>query len=221
MMINKDTENKERGYLVEDGVTHNSAISDADVVPILGSIPQGTTSLTRLGDRVKPKSLIVSGVVGLNPDYNPDNKQLLVTVLILQAKDKKTNALVAAGAGLADLLKPNIAGTEQVPFDGSTMRSTFPINTDKFRVHYHLKRVLSPGTLAMGPREFDHFRFVKIISSKSMPASLTWDEGTGDDCNNFAPFLVVGYSYLDGTAPDVANRRLITHISSTFQFEDA
>lgn len=221
MMINKDTENKRRGFLVEDGVTHNSAISDADVVPLLGSIPQGTTSLTRLGDRVKPKSLTVRGIIGLNPEYNPDNLPLLVSVYILQCKDKKTNTLVAAGAGMAYLLRPNIGGTEQVPFNGNTIESTYPVNDDKFKVLFQKKYRLAPGTIAMGPREFDHIRFSKTIKSSQMPASLTWDEGTGDDCNNFAPFLVIGYSYVDGRAPDTVGRRLITHISSEFNFEDA
>ena len=59
----------------------------------------------------------------MNPDYNPNNKPMIVTVMILACKDKKTNALVQAGAGMADLLKPNIGGTEQVPWDGTTIRS--------------------------------------------------------------------------------------------------
>jgi len=214
------SENKTVGYNVESNVVHNGPISDADVVPILGSIQSGTESNQRIGDRVKPKSLRVRGVIGLNPDYNPNNKPMIVTVMLLACKDKKTNALVAAGAGLADLLKPNINGSEQVPWDGSTLRATYDINTEKFRVHMAKQFRIAPGSLAGGTREFDFVKWTHRFKSSKMPASLTWDEGTGDDCNNFAPFLVIGWCYTDGTATDV-QPRLISNCSSEFTFEDA
>lgn len=219
-MIGKEAENKTRGFIVENNVVHNAPISDADVAPILGSIPEGTGSLERLGDRVKPKSLGVSGVIGLNPDYNPNNKPMIVTVMILAAKDKKTNALVAAGAGMADLLKPNIGGTEQVPWDGTTLRSNFLVNKEKFRVYYQKQFRIAPGSLAGGTREFDFVRWAYVFDSKNMPASLTFDEGTGDDANNFAPFVVTGWCYTDGTAPDVVPR-LVSNTFSQLSYEDA
>ena len=109
--IARQTENKMRGFNVEQNVVHNSAIADADVVPILGSIPEGTGHNERIGDRVKPKSLTLRGIVGLNSENNPNNKPMIVSVYVLACKDKKTNALVTAGAGMADLLAPNIGGT--------------------------------------------------------------------------------------------------------------
>jgi len=218
-MIGKEAENKQRGYIVENGVVHNSPISDADVVPVLGSIPEGTASNERLGDRVRPRSLTVRGVVGLNPDNNPNTKPMIATVMILSCKDKKTNALVTAGAGLADLLKPNIGGSEQIPWDGSTQRSTYPINTDKFKVHYARQFTIAPAAAGGENRHLDFKRWKYRF--KSMPAALTWDEGTGDDCNNFAPFIVTGYCYTDGSAPDIASPRLISNTSSVFTYEDA
>jgi len=219
-MIGKEAENKTRGFILENNVVHNAPISDADVVPVLGSIPEGTSSLERLGDRIKPKSLGVSGVIGLNPDYNPNNKPMIVTVMILSAKDKKTNALVTAGAGLADLLKPNIGGTEQVPWDGTTLRSNFVINKEKFRVYYQRQFRICPGSLAGGTREFDFVKWAYVFEQKNMPASLTFDEGTGDDANNFAPFVVTGWCYTDGSAPDVVPR-LVSNTFSQLSYEDA
>ena len=219
--IARQTENKMRGFNVEQNVVHNSAIADADVVPILGSIPEGTGHNERIGDRVKPKSLTLRGIVGLNSENNPNNKPMIVSVYVLACKDKKTNALVTAGAGMADLLAPNIGGTEEVPFDGTTLRSTYPVNTDKFRVYYQKKFRIAPGTLATGTREYDFFKWGYTFKSSRMPASLTWDEGTGDDANNFAPFLVIGYSYTDGTAPDVVATRLINNTYAEFHYEDA
>lgn len=204
--------------MVEQNVLHNAPITDGDVVTIVGSIPEGTASNERLGDRVKPKSLRVRGVLSLNPDYNPNNKPMIVTIMILACKDKKTNALVTAGAGLADLLKPNIGGTEQVGWDGTTFRSTFPVNTGKFKVYYQKQMVLAPGSLGSGTREFDLRRWKYTF--KDLPASLTFDEGTGDDANNFAPFLVTGWCYADGSAAD-ATPRLLTNVSSVLSYEDA
>lgn len=217
-MIGREAENKIRGFQLEQNVLHNAPITDADVVPIVGSIPEGTGSLERLGDRVKPKRLTVRGVIGLNPDYNPNNKPMIATVMILSCKDKKTNALVTAGAGLADLLKPNIGGTEQVSWDGTTLRSTFPVNQGKFKVHYSKQFRIAPGSLGGGTREFDFAKWKYTF--KSMPASLTWDEGTGDDCNNFAPFLVIGWCYTDGSATDLVPR-LVSNSFSQLSYEDA
>jgi len=222
--MGREVENKTRGFILENNVLHNAPISDADVVPVLGSIPDitagGPSSMSRLGDRIKPKSLGVSGVIGLNPDYNPNNKPMIVTVMILSAKDKKTNALVTAGAGMADLLKPNIGGTEQVPWDGSTLRSNYVINKEKFRVYYQRQFRICPGSLAGGTREFDFVKWSYVFEQKNMPASLTWDEGNGDDCNNFAPFVVTGWCYTDGSATDVTPR-LVSNTFSQISYEDA
>lgn len=218
-MIGKDAENKTRGWQVENNVLHNSSISDADVVPLVGSIPEGTGSNERLGDRIKPKSLRVRGVIGLNPDYNPNNKPMLVFVSLLSCKDKKTNALVQAGAGMADLLKPNIGGTEQVPWDGTTLRSTFPLNTEKFRVYYAKQFRIAPGSLAGGTREFDYIKWKYDFSQ--LPANLTWDEQNGDDANNFAPFLVIGWCYTDGTPGTDLQSRIVSHCTAVLSYEDA
>lgn len=218
-MIGKEAENKTRGFNVENGVLHNGPISDADVVPIVGSIPEGNASNERLGDRVKPKSLRVRGVIGLNPDYNPNNKPMIATVYILSCKDKKTNSAVAAAPGLADLLKPNIGGTEQIPWDGTVQRSTYPVNAEKYRVHYQRQFRIAPGSLGGGTREFDFVKW-KYSFKTGLPASLTFDEQNGDDANNFAPFMVVGWCYTDGTLPD-ATPRLISHVSSVLSYEDS
>lgn len=218
--MGKEVENKTRGFVVEQNVLHNAPISDADVVPLCGSIPEGDASNERHGDRVKPKSLFVSGVIGLNPDYNPNNKPMIVQVMILAAKDKKTNSLITASAGMADLLKPNIGGTEQVNWDGTTFRSNFLVNTEKFRVYYSKQFRIAPGSLAGGTREFDFAKWAYAFDSKHMPASLTFDEGNGDDANNFAPFLVTGWCYTDGTAPDL-QPRLVSNTFSQLSYEDA
>lgn len=218
-MIGKEAENKTRGFNLESNVIHNPSIADVDVVPVLGSIPEGTGSLERLGDRIKPKRLSVRGVIGLNPDYNPNNKPMIVTVMILAAKDKKTNAAVQAGAGMAFLLKPNIGGTEQVAWDGSTLRSNYPVNTEKFKVYYRKQFRIAPGSLAAGPREFDFAKWKYTF--KDLPASLTYDAETGDDANNFAPFLVTGFCYTDGTVGGIGDVRLVSNSFSQLSYEDA
>lgn len=218
-MIGKDAENKERGFILEQNVVHNAPITDADVVPIVGSIPEGTASNERLGDRVKPKSLVVRGIISTNPDYNPNNKPMIVSIFVLGCKDKKTNALVQAGAGMADLLKPNIGGTEQIPFDGSTLATTYPVNDGKFRVYHHEQRLLAPGSAGAGTREYEAIRWSYWF--KDLPASLTFDEGAGDDANNFAPFVVIGYSYADGTVGETLQTRVITNTFSQLRYEDA
>lgn len=220
-LISKNMENKTRGFILEQNVVHNAAITDADVIPIVGSIPEGNSSLERDGDRIKPKSLVVRGVISTNPEFNPDNKPMFVHVYILSAKDRKTNALVAAGVGTADLLKPNIGGTEQVAFDGSTQRGLYPINTEKFRVYYQTRLLLAPGSAGAGTREFEALRWRYVFTQSNLPASLTFDEANGDDANNFAPFLVIGWTYADGTLPNALQTRVISNSFAQLTFEDA
>lgn len=218
-LISKNMENKQRGFILEQNVVHNAPITDADVVPIIGSITEGNSSLERDGDKIKPKSLVVRGVISTNPAYNPDNKPMFVHIYILTAKDRKTNALVQAGVGMSDFLKPNIGGTTQVAFDGSTQRGMYPVNSEKFKVYYQTRLLLAPGSAGAGTREFEALRWRYVF--KSLPASLTFDEANGDDPNNFAPFLVIGYTYADGTVGETLQTRVISNAFSQLTFEDA
>lgn len=222
-MIARQSENKAIGWNVEANVQHNSAIGAADCEPLVQQIAQGTTSQTRQGDRVKPKSLKVSGVVSFNNDDCTTSQNIYVRVVIAAQKNIKVGNDVAAGSvDTAHLLRPALAGGAEVAFSGTTMNLNYPINRDLFRVYYDRTFKLASGVVTGGSVETQplyskrwSYRF------KQLPASLTYDAGNGDWANNFAPFVAIGYAFSDGSSPDTVTTRIISNTYSLLEFEDA
>lgn len=224
-MIARNAENKRVGFQVETGVTHNSAISGADCEPLVQQITpindnntQSTTTM-RIGDKIKPKRLTVKGVVSLRPENaNSTAQDIYVRVVIASQKSIKVGSQVLAGNVDANrLLKPGFATDDQVQFAGETEELSYPINTDAFKVYYDkifkLHSATDGSAIPVYSKRWS-YRF------KTLPASLTFDDGNGDWPNNFAPFVAIGYAYADGSGPDVLTQKLITHTTSFLEFED-
>jgi len=222
-MIAKGTENKRVGYIVENAVVHNSAITSADCEPLIGEIVQGTDSFNRIGDKVKPKSLLVKGTIALNGGVTGGFTRvpLQVRVMILSAKDVKVGAQILAGSiDTAHLLEPNIAIANEVDYSGTTVNALFPVNRDAYRVYYDKTFTLC-GPEPEGTEAVTKFCANWSYRFKKMPSQLTFDNGNGDWANNFAPFLAIGYSYPDGSSPDSLTRRLVSTCYARLDFEDA
>lgn len=219
-MINKEIENKEVAWRVDDNL-HNSAIQATECYSIIKDIPEGLDGESRVGDRIKPKSLKVWGDVCINPGYNPDTRVMYVRVIMASQKNTKQSAPGAvAGIDTAHLLRPAIAGASETNFDGSLTNLRYPVNTNKFRVYHDKIYKLIPTSTASGfPLLQAQFSLKKVF--KQLPATLTFDEGAGDYPNNFAPFLAVGYCYADGGVPDTLNQRIQTKFWSQLTYEDA
>ena len=87
-MISRDAENKLIGNVVELDVSHNSAIGSADCEPVIMEIQPidstvGSTARQRIGDKIKPKSLKVKGVLSFNSAYLAGTPDIYARVLIL------------------------------------------------------------------------------------------------------------------------------------------
>lgn len=229
-MIARNNENKLIGFQVETDVAHNSGIGSADCEPVLTQIvpidsATGSTAQQRIGDRVKPKSLKVKGMLAFDTDAMNTNQSIYVRVLILSQKNLKTGAAVlAGGVDTARLLRPGYAGADQISYTGTAQNVSEPINTDLFRVYYDKVIRLTAANVSSGAVEtmpVSTARWSYTFKEGKLPASLTFDEGNGNWANNFAPFLAIGYSFADGTAPDTITTRLVSNVSSFFTFEDA
>lgn len=219
-MISKDAENKEAGWRIDDNL-HNSAITAADCYSVIQDIGEGTGGSERLGDRIKPKSLVVRGDIHINPGYNPDTRVMYVRVIIASQKNVKQSAAGALPIDADHLLRPALTGgPTETNFNGQIAALRYPVNDNKFRVYMDKVFKLVPTAAASGfPLVQSQFSFTKKF--KQLPASLTYDEGGGDFCNNFAPFVAVGYCYADGGVPDTINQRVQTHIWSKLTYEDS
>jgi len=221
-MISKGAENKIIGNKVEDGVTHNSAIGSADCYPLVPEIAQGVTAMNRIGDRVTPKRLKVSGVLSINPEQGTnDLGDFYARIVIATQKDIKVGSGVTGHVDTGALLRPGFdtAGNDQVPFLGNTMELNYPINKDKF--HVYLDKVVKfKMTKSLSQDTWDAYSYRWSYTFKKLPASLTFDEGNGNWPNNFAPFIALGYAYSDGKSPDTIQLKLIHNCFSQLSFED-
>jgi len=223
--IARNTENKLVGWKVEGNVNHNSAISAADCLPVIGLITQGTSSQERIGDRIRPKRLKVSGVLSLATTGNNTSQNLYARIVILSQKDIRVGSTVLGGAvDTAHLLRPGYLSADQKSFDGLTMDLNEPVNRDKFRVYMDkVVKIVPIYTLTanQGTSPLPQISYRWSYTFKQLPAALTWDDGNGDWANNFAPFLGIGYAYSDGTSPDVVSTKLISNVNAMLEFEDA
>jgi len=227
-MISSKAENKLIGTQVEANVLHNSAISAADCEPVIMEVQPldasvGSTAQQRIGDRISPKSLKVRGLLSLNFDTTPpvSRADIYARVIIASQKDVKTGAQVLGGSvDTAALLRPGFGATaDQVPFNGHPQELLYDINKDKFRVYYD-KVIKFTQVAETSVEAIPRYSARWSYSFKKLPASLTYDENNGDWCNNFAPFVCIGYAYSDGTAADVVGTKLRSNIYSQLQFED-
>lgn len=228
-MLARNMENKVVGWKVEDGVNHNSAISSADCEPIVGEITpidsaSGNTSQQRMGDRIKPKSLVVKGVVSFNTSIPPTGQEsYYVRVIIASQKSIKVGSQVLGSAVDTNrLLHPGFAGVgvDQAPFTGDTMELHYPVNKNLFKVY--MDKIIkldppAPGSVEAVPTFSKRWSY----RFKSLPSTLTFDEGNGDWANNFAPFVAIGYAFSDNTSPDVITTHIRSNVFSQLEFEDA
>lgn len=222
-LIARETENKMVGARIETNVLHNSAIGGADPRAVIPQVTQGVASYQRIGDKIKPKSLVVKGILAPSAEQ-PDNQPLYVRVLILAQKSIKVGQFVNGGnVNVDQLLRPNsaVAPNDQIAYSGTTHNINDPVNTDLFRVYMDKTILLCPvdqtkstETLQASVRRWKY-------TFKKLPSTLSFDEANADWPNNFAPFVAVGYAYADGTSPDVIQLRVNSTIDSYLTFEDA
>ena len=177
-IVNRNTENKQVGNRIEVAVAHNSAMATADCLSVLPQISQGASAYERLGDKIMPKSLRVQGVVSLD-DTQPDERDLYVRICILAQKNIKVGAVINGGAvDVSHMLEPAIAGTaEEIQYTGTTSNITDPINTELFRVYYDRTFKLCPSANQTRTAPLDRQSFKWSYKFKSLPASLTFDDG--------------------------------------------
>jgi len=222
-VISRNQENKVIGWKVEDGVSHNSPIGPADCSPLVQQISQGVTAQSRIGDRIKPKSLRLRGVVSFQPDTCTTAQNVYVRLLVLAQKNLKVGSDVAGGSVDTDhLLRPAYVGSDQIAFSGLTRNLYEPINTDLFNVYMDKVVKLTASVISGGGREAMPLYSARYsFTMKKLPAALTYDDGNADWANNMAPFFCMGYAFPDGTTDPTITLRLINTCSSILQFEDA
>lgn len=212
-IVKRQEETKAIGAIVENAVQHNAQISNADIVPLLPSITQGTASSQRVGDKIAPVNLRVNGATSLN-DYGQGfiGQPLTVRVMVLAAKSIKDGTLLASQAPMNQLLDN---GGSSAAWDGSTARSLFRINTDLFQV-------LGSRTFKLGDTTAENTRSMtkRWAFNVKCPKSLLYTTGNINP-SNFAPFLAVGWCRDDGVTPGITELSIVNTANTLLTFKDA
>lgn len=212
----------------------NSGIdSVGDLIQVLPGISQGVAENQRIGNQIRAKNLNIKGYLKLDVNDINDSTKLPNIVARMMVVTMKTAPCFTEAQGQAPkvgtLLKK---GGTTTAFSGILSDIYAPINRDVFTVHYDQKFYLNQSYVnATGPSppstiiSQDVSKTVKFfnINIKCKNRVLKYDEDVAGDIlpSNFGPFLLLGYSYLDGSSPDVLSTPLGLQFDSTFNYEDA
>ena len=210
-VVRRGEETKSIGLVIENGIQHNPQITNADIAIVMPGMAQGTANTERIGDKVSPVSLKISGSTSINDLGQFVDVPVTVKVMCLQAKGIRDSNLVVANAPLNNLL--DNGGTTN--WDGSTARSLFKINRDLFTV-------LGSRTFKLGDATAENTRSMSKRWSMNIkcPATLKYGNGALYP-DNFAPFFVLGWCRDDGTTPTPITLWVVNTANVFFQYKDA
>lgn len=235
MVLSSLAENKQAYHTTGNSlIKFNSGIDAVgDLVQILPSVSQGIGENQRIGNQIRSKNLNVRGYIKLDINDVADSTKLphvLVRMMVISMKvspsyqDAQTLA-----SKIGTLLKK---GGTTTGYSGLIQDQYAPINTDVFTVHHDYKFALkqdfvnvigaaAPSTTI--PQDVSKTLKFFNFNVKCKNRLLRYDEDVGSDIypSNFGPFLVLGYTYADGSAADVLDTKVGLCFDSVLTYEDA
>lgn len=227
-VIRKEAETK--FVSVRQDQSFNSAVSGAsECYAVMPAITQGTDDYQRIGDKVRGRYLYIKGHLQYNASYL--NTALAtnyvppstVRLMVLSQKNIKSSGQLSS-VDVSHLLKDNVATGAGRAYVGAMTDNLAPINKDLFRVHMDKKikmdalSIMSDNT---GTAAWTGMKAYYFSCRIKLPATLYFDDGNGNNPNNFAPFFCLGSVLEDGTTPwSVGTPYRITFLSTAY-FEDA
>lgn len=196
--LSRRMETKHVGQNVVDARFNCTISGPGECYPILPNVTEGTDGHQRIGDKIRPKYLIVKGKLMYDTsqagNYTPPNT---VRLLILSQKNIKVSSEVSTLVDTSHLLKDNVGTDVARAYSGSNFDNLAPINTDLFRVYMdkkvrmraQIEKNLGDNNTVLGYATQRTYTFTKKIKC---PATLYFDDGNGNQANNFAPFFCMG-----------------------------
>jgi len=236
-LVNKIVNRKlETKYATDrrNAITFNSGISAwSEAYPILPPVPEeGTTpqSFARVNDQISPLNLKLDLNVAINAVAR--SVAVRVDVFVLTYKLNKYWPNVSALSGTPQLYRTGTTGAQTQGYDG-VMSSTFlRMNLNSFSVIRH-KSFLLGGNVGLpngdttngnAPNMSLPGMSRKLSMVIPCPKTLKYDESSASSVtypNNFAPFLFIGYSKVDGTGPDVSFASVVASWTNSLTYKDA
>lgn len=234
-VVKTDVEDK-KAYLVSNNsnLTYfNSGInSTADMLQIFPNITQGTDSNNRIGREVIAKRLSIKGYVRLDSNTSFNDyalSQVVCRMMIVSLKSKPNyNDATSTSTPLGALL---LKGGTTTNFTGVLSDINASINTDVWTVHSDRKFYLSqdaliqPSGAGATSQAIDTRNAIKFfnipIRCRNKKLKYDYNISSGILPVNYGPILLLGYSFLNATSPDVVSARVGLHFETRFDYEDA
>jgi len=204
---------------LENAVQHNSAITSPDIISICPVPVLGTNDFQRIGSKITPKYLRVSGVISCVYTDMGVNHPIMARVIAFKQNNVKSYAS-SASVSVANLLR-GINGLSQ-GYNGDPLSDLLPLNDELFTRIYDRKFKLSrmrSNLLAVEGSDMNVSQ-VRFSFKVKCPKTLKFDD-TSAFYNNFAPFMGIGYCYEDGTPADLLATPVQVSSIAHLKFEDA
>jgi len=208
------------GILCFAAVVNNASIST--VYPLMPPITQGLDNSQRIGDKIRPKSLVVKFQIGLNGQaLNAVGASQNVYARLLCLSDKSlkhvpdliTNpALASTGTPVeTQLLELGNGLTSGIGL-GGPIEFSYRINRKRYTVHHDRLIKLQKGTgetnqptgLVYGTMVYNSSLMTHMVTLRiPCPKTLLYPESTAGGANdyyptNFAPFFCMALMTMDG-----------------------
>lgn len=212
----------------------NSGIgAQADALRIIPNIAQGTDDNNRIGDQINPQSLTIRGIVQMLPQgvgQGDGARKIAARLMIVTPKAYQTWASAYANATtwMPYLLKK---GGTQTSFSGAIDDLYAPINTDAITCHYNKVFYFNQSAIISGTTSVtlavdqSHLvRFFKKTFKFGKTRKFKYDDNvdTGLTPSSAGAYvMLLGYCFVDGTAPDTLSTRVRLQFDSILNYEDA
>ena len=217
-------------------ISFNSAISSfTEGYPMLPPVPltTGSDSSSRQGYEIEPTQLRCSLTVAL-PNVQRSNA-LRVDVYVLTRKANKYWPTVSTLSGKPQLFMAGnpAPGGKTADYTGYLCQRFLKSNSSEFTVLRHLTFVLGGNvgfpngdtTAGNSPNmSIDGMQrsiTMKLPCPKTLKYDLNSATATNLYPNNYAPFMFIGYSKVDGSAPDSVLTSIIASWTLGLDYKDA
>jgi len=205
------------------GVNFQCNVGGAACYALIPKIPQGNTAITRVGDYIQPRKLVVDFRASLLEPFDVDNsfgteiwpEDIMVHVFFVTSKRFKAVSSVTTSPGQfsTDLqtLFMGFNGIQASAFDGTVINSDKPVNSELYtvikRMKFRLNRssgfkslVQLSGAAAPAPPTTVPLISVGGQDSKHFKVSIPLPkrlqfENTTNTASNHFPFMVAGWTY--------------------------
>lgn len=210
----------------------NSTITaNADLITVLPTITVGTGQNDRIGNKIRPIRLEITGYVAYYTDALTANQDARMLGARLFCFQDKTTRSYANSINNFNLL--NLGGTGN-NFTGTALNWVSPHNNEQFTFYADKKFVVQKpfgftnnttpsSTNAITGMDKTLFHPFKIVlTQKQLPAVLQYDQGDSLSYpTNFAPFMALGYCDLMNKTPDTSSTQLVMEFNATLYYKDS